>query len=67
MDNLTKKKYNVDYIIEVIREMAYILIDEDKDFDIVVKLKGPKENDIISDGCLTDCNINASDVVINRV
>jgi hypothetical protein len=67
MDKLSKKKDDVDYIIEVIREMAYILINEDKDFDIVVKLTGTKENDIISDGCLTDCNVITSDTIINRV
>jgi hypothetical protein len=67
MDILTKKKYDVDYIIEVIREMSYILIDEGKDFDIVVKLTGPKKNNLISDGCLTDCNIIASDTIINSV
>jgi hypothetical protein len=48
---------DVDYIIEVIREMAYILINKDKEFDIVIKLKG----------CLTDCNVITSDSIINSV
>lgn len=81
MDSLTKvfdykkKKDDIDYIVEVIREMAYILIDEDKDFDIVIKLTGlvkstqdkPEEIDVISDGCLTSHDYIPSDVVVNSV
>lgn len=78
MDKLSKKKDqdsenprraipDVDYIIEVIREMSYILINKDKEFDIVIKLKGFKENNTIKNGCLTDCNVITSDTIINRV
>ena len=81
MDSLTKvfdykkKKDDIDYIVEVIREMAYILIDEDKDFDIVIKLTGlvestqgkPEEIDVISDGCLTSHDYIPSDVIVNSV
>ena len=69
MDSLTKvfnykkQKDDIDYIVEVIREMAYILIDEDKDFDIVIKLK---EIDVISDGCLASHDYIHSYVVVNR-
>lgn len=70
MDSLTKvfnykkQKDDINYIVEVIREMAYILIDEDKDFDIVIKLK---EIDVISDECLTDHGYIPSDAVVNSV
>ncbi|MEI7510487.1 MAG: hypothetical protein WCJ62_13610 [Flavobacterium sp.] len=58
---------DVDYIIEVIREMAYILINKDKEFDIVIKLKEFEENNTIKNGCLTDCNVITSDTIINSV
>ena len=71
----TARKDDIDYIVEVIREMAYILIDEDKDFDIVIKLTGlvestqgkPEEIDVISDGCLTSHDYIPSDVIVNSV
>jgi hypothetical protein len=68
--NYKKDKDDVDYIVEVIREMAHILIDEDKDFDIVIKLKNKHT---LESGCLKSCNdsprgaITASDTIINRV
>jgi len=77
MDSLTKvfdykkQKDDIDYIVEVIREMAYILIDEDKDFDIVIKLTGlvestqGKPEEI--DGCLTSHDYIPSDVIVNSV
>jgi hypothetical protein len=64
------RKDDIDYIVEVIREMAYILIDEDKDFDIVIKLTGlvestqGKPEEI--DNCLTNHDYIPSDVVVNR-
>ena len=66
MDSLTKvfdykkKKDDIDYIIEVIREMAYILIDEDKDFDIVIKLTN---HDYIP----SDVIVNRSDIIVDSV
>jgi hypothetical protein len=43
MSGITKEKANINYIIEVLREMAYILFDQGFDFDIVIKIKTKNE------------------------
>ena len=62
--NYKKDKNDVDYIIDVIREMAHILIDEDKDFDIVIKLKNKH---ILKSGCLKSCNDSPRGAIINPI
>ena len=37
--NFKKDNDDIDHILDVIREISYLLIEDGKDFDIVIKIK----------------------------